>query len=147
MGYEVIDLGDLSALPDRTASGYEFSDHYEPLKTDEADPPEPRRGPERFGFRVYFVDPGEALGSGGMHYHEEQEEFFYVVSGELHVETPEETYRIGPEQAILIKPHSPQRAYVPAGASEQAYVVGVGAPSYRELGRNDGTAYHPESRE
>lgn len=140
MGYHLIDIDELEPLPDRSATGYEISDHYHAFRGGADEPTEPTRGPRTFGFRVYFVDPGEQLGTSGMHYHEEQEELFYLVEGALHVETPERTFRVEAGQALLIEPGSPQRAYVPEDAQTSAYVVAVGAPSYRELGRNDGVA-------
>lgn len=143
MGYELIDTDDLDPLPDRSATGYEISDHYLPFRDADADPPGPNRGPRTFGFRVYFVEPGEALGTGGMHYHEEQEELFYVVDGTLHVQTPDTTFQVDAGQAMFIEPESPQRAFVPDTAEERAYVVAAGAPSYRELGRNDGRPVDP----
>lgn len=143
MGYELIDIDDLDPLPNRTADGYEISDHYMPFRENETDPAPASRGPQELGFRVYFVDPGDELGSGRMHYHEEQEELFYAVAGTLHVETPEETIEVGPGQALVVEPGSPQRAFVPAAAEATAYVVAAGAPSYRALGRNDGQARKP----
>lgn len=138
MGYERIDVSDLDPLPDRTASGYEVSDHYLAFRDIDGVARPARRGPTRFGFRVYHAEPGEGLGAGGMHYHEEQEELFFVVEGTLHVETPDDTYVLVPGQALFVEPESPQRAYVPDDADEPAYVIATGAPSYRELGRNDG---------
>ncbi len=144
MGYELIDINELDEVPDRTATGYEISDHYLPFRDDGEEPRPASRGPEQFGFRVYFIDPGEELGSGRMHYHEEQEELFYVVAGVLHVETPDETFEVGPGQALVIDPGNPQRAYASADAERPVYVVAAGAPSYRTLGRNDGMQYEPE---
>ena len=140
MGYELIDINDLSPLPNRSSTGLEISDHYVPSgETAEATS---TRGPQNVGLRVYFVDPGESLG-GNMHYHDEQEEIFYVVEGVLHVETPEEVYQVESEQALVVEPKSPQRAFNPQGADEPVTVVAIGAPSYKVLERNDSHAYEP----
>lgn len=140
MGYDIVDVADLEPIPDRTATGYEISDHY---RKDSADPDTtvpPSRGPTEIGLRIYEADPGEAL-TEGMHYHEEQEETFYVVSGTLVVDTPDQTYTVRGGQAIVIEPESPQLARVPDDATETTHVVAIGAPSYRKLGRNDGVGY------
>lgn len=138
MGYHLIDVADLEPLPDRTATGYEISDHYvpsgDPVDHDSA------RGPRHVGLRVYHADPGEGLG-GAMHYHEEQEEIFHVVSGTLHLRTPGETIEVTAGQTVVVEPGSPQHAVVPDDATESAHVVAIGAPSYRDLGRNDAASY------
>ena len=144
MGYELIDVADLDPLPNRTATGLEISDHY-----DSPDGPGeggPRRGPKNVGLRVYDAEPGEEL-SDGMHYHEEQEEIFYVIEGTLHVETPEKVYRVGPGQAFVVEPGSPQRAFNPGESTETVHLVAIGAPSYGVLGRNDGKSYLSDDEE
>ena len=138
MGYHVIDVGDLEPLPDRTATGYEISDHYVP--SGDAVAHDATRGPRHVGLRVYHGDPGEELG-GAMHYHEEQEEIFHVVSGIIHLKTPEETIEVTAGQTVVIEPGHPQHTFVPADADESAHVIAIGAPSYRDLGRNDAVAY------
>lgn len=143
MGYELIDTGELAALEDREVECVEVSDHFvkPPEHEDGESQPQPSRGPHRIGLRVYRAEAGEALGGlDQMHYHEEQEETFYVVDGELAVETPEGTYTVQAGQALVIEPESPQRAYVPADASG-AHIVAIGAPSYTDLGRNDSKRY------
>jgi mannose-6-phosphate isomerase-like protein (cupin superfamily) len=144
MGYELIDIEDLSPLPNRSATGLEISDHYVP--TGETPPETKTRGPENVGLRVYLVDPGESLGEG-MHYHDEQEEIFYVVDGVLHVETPDDVYRVASGQALVVEPESPQRAFNPAEADDSVTVVAIGAPSYRVIGRNDAHSYDPDEAE
>jgi mannose-6-phosphate isomerase-like protein (cupin superfamily) len=141
MGYELIDTDDLTPLPNRSSTGLELSDHYVP--TGEPADEERSRGPENVGLRVYHAAPGESLG-GGMHYHEEQEEIFYVIEGTLHVETPQEEYLVDPGQALVVEPGSPQRAFNPTDAPESVHVLAVGAPSYSVLGRNDGQPYDPD---
>lgn len=144
MGYDLIDINDLRPLPNRSATGLEISDHYVP--SGEAAEEASTRGPEKIGLRVYFVDPGESLGAN-MHYHDEQEETFYVVEGVLHVETPDEIYEVESEQALVVEPESPQRAFNPSEADEPVTVVAIGAPSYKILGRNDSHTYEPDHTE
>jgi mannose-6-phosphate isomerase-like protein (cupin superfamily) len=142
MGYELIDTDDLDPLPDRSSTCLELSDHYVP--SNEPVDEERSRGPKNVGLRVYHAAPGESLG-GGMHYHDEQEEVFYVVEGTLHVETPDEEYLVGPGQALVVEPDSPQRAFNPDSATESVHVLAVGAPSYSVLGRNDGHLCEPDT--
>ncbi len=147
MGYELVDAGTIEPLADRAVDCVEVSDHFVPPPADngsEAPIPTPSRGPEQIGLRIYHADPGQGLGgSDYMHYHEEQEETFYVIDGTLHVETPDREYAVAAGQAFVVEPDSPQRAFVPAGANEGCHVVGIGAPSYSVLGRNDAKRYDP----
>jgi mannose-6-phosphate isomerase-like protein (cupin superfamily) len=142
MGYELIDIDDLGPLPNRSSTGLEISDHYVP--SGEAAEGTNARGPENVGLRVYYVDPGESLGEN-MHYHDEQEEIFYVVAGVLHVETPDEIYCVESEQALVVEPGSPQRAFNPRDADDSVTIVAIGAPSYQILGRNDSHPYEPDN--
>jgi mannose-6-phosphate isomerase-like protein (cupin superfamily) len=79
-----------------------------------------------------------------MHYHEEQEEIFYVIEGTLHVETPEQEYLVKSGQALVVEPNSPQQAFNPDDAAESVHVLAIGAPSYSVLGRNDSHPYNPD---
>lgn len=147
MGYELVDADAIDPLSDRAVDCVELSDHFVPPPSGEsADGPEPTptRGPTQIGLRVYHAEPGQGLGgSEHMHSHEEQEETFYVVAGTLCVETPDREYAVSAGQALVVEPGSPQRAFVPADAEGPCHVVGIGAPSYSVLGRNDATRYDP----
>ena len=147
MGYEVIDPYDRDPLPDRPSTVWEISDHYvlppdHPGGDDADGPREPDRGPKTIGMRIYRVAPGEQL-PNRYHYHEEQEELFFVLEGELHVETPEGEFVVGPDQVFLVEPGSPHRGFNPADAGEDLRVLSIGSPSYWVMGRNDGRAYDP----
>ena len=78
---------------------------------------------------VYELAPGEPLATD-YHYHEQREEAFYVLDGELHVETPERDYAVRPGEVFVVEPDSPFRPYNPAEADGSVTVVGIGAPLY-----------------
>lgn len=82
-------------------------------------------GAEAFGFNVYEADPGEQI-PWGYHRHPEHEELFYVISGALAFETPEDTYRVESGEAFFIPEDHPNEAQ--AVGDEPARVVAVGAP-------------------
>lgn len=89
MGYHVIDPDDLEVEPDRPSEMRYVSE---------------AAGMDRMGLRTYTVQPGEEIPLSGMHYHDEQEEVFYVLSGVLWVETPEETYTVETSQFFVAEP-------------------------------------------
>jgi uncharacterized cupin superfamily protein len=124
MGYHVVDPDELAPEPDRPSEMRYVSE---------------AAGMERLGLRTYTVDPGEGIPLSCMHYHDEQEEAFYVISGTLSVETPEETYRVETDQFFVAEPESSHRAHVDDEADEAARVIGIGAPPV-----SDGHSYEDE---
>ncbi len=88
---------------------------------------------------VYVVDPGERL-ARHYHVHDQREELFYVVSGTLHVQTPDRTFEVEPDRLFVVEPGNPILPHVPDTASESARVLGVGAPQY-----DAGRPYDPEA--
>ena len=76
----------------------------------------------------YRADPGEQLPLK-YHYHDGQEEAFYVLSGTLAVETPAGTHTVAPGSLFTVTPESPHRAHNPADADEPVDVLAVGAPT------------------
>jgi len=90
------------------------------------------------GLRVYEADPGEQLPLT-YHYHDEQTEAFYVLEGELHVETPDGGLVIGADEVLVVDPGDPHRAYNPADAAAPVRALAVGAPS-----ADDAHEYDPE---
>lgn len=92
-------------------------------------------GLSNLGLRVYDVEPDEDIPYSGLHYHDTQEEVFFVIEGTLNVETPEETYTVNSGELFIAEPESPHRAYNDAGATEPLRVLGIGAPPV-----NDGHA-------
>jgi quercetin dioxygenase-like cupin family protein len=121
MGYHVIDPDDLDARPDRPSEMRYISEAADL---------------DHLGLRLYRVDPGESIPLSGLHYHDEQEEAFYVVAGTLSVETPDELFRVPAGHVFIAEPGSAHRAHVDADADGPAEVVGIGAPP-----QSDGHAY------
>jgi mannose-6-phosphate isomerase-like protein (cupin superfamily) len=127
MGYHLVDPEDLDQWDDRpvdvrsisTAAGLAYQDS--PL-----------------GLRVYEAQPGEMFGLS-YHSHDEQVEVFYVLDGTLHVETPDEEYVVESDQALVVDPESPQRAYNPDDADEPVRALAMGAPSV-----DDAQPYDPD---
>lgn len=83
---------------------------------------------EHLGLRIYVVEPGEDIPWSGLHYHDTQEEAFYVNEGSIHVETPNEEFQVATGELFVVEPENPHRAFNPAEADEPARVLGIGAP-------------------
>ncbi|MFC7009000.1 cupin domain-containing protein [Halalkalicoccus salilacus] len=112
MGYHAITVDELSATPDRPCERRAISDAAEL---------------ESANINRYDVAPGEQIPLA-YHYHDEQEELFYVLSGTLSVETPEGEYTIDADEVFIAEPDSPHRAYNPDEAEETVRVLAIGAP-------------------
>ena len=112
MGYRVVDADAVEPEADRPCECRKLS--------------EPG-GLEHTAINRFRAEPGEQLPLA-YHYHETQQEAFYVLSGSLAVETPEETYEIATDDLFVVDPESPQRAYNPADADGPVTVLAIGAP-------------------
>jgi len=121
MGYHVVDPADLDPEPDRPSEMKYVSEAADL---------------DHLGLRTYRVEPGESIPLSGLHYHDEQEEVFYVREGELSVETPDRTYTVDPGQFFVAEPGSPHRAHVADDADGECRLLGVGAPP-----QSDGHSY------
>ena len=117
MGYHHVDVDGIEPTPDRPSVQRAVGD---------------AAGLTEMAVNRYEVAPGEAIPLA-YHYHDEQEELFYVLSGTLAVETPEGTYEVGADEAFAVEPGSPQRAHNPDSAAEGVVVLAVGAPAVEDV--------------
>ncbi|MFB6096945.1 MAG: cupin domain-containing protein [Haloferacaceae archaeon] len=112
MGYRTVDTDDLELAPDRPCDLRRISE---------------AAGLEGMAVNRFSAEPGEQLPLA-YHYHEQQEELFYVLAGTLHVETPDEEFVIDADGVFACDPESPQRAFNPADADAAVEVLAVGVP-------------------
>jgi mannose-6-phosphate isomerase-like protein (cupin superfamily) len=112
MGYRVVDALSVEPTPDRPCEQRALTGAAEL---------------EQMSFNRYVVQPGEQMPLA-YHYHDEQQEAFYVLSGTLLVETPEGTFDVERDQLFAADPESPHRAYNPEDAEGPVTVLAVGAP-------------------
>lgn len=112
MGYQVVDPDDVDPIEDRPCVTLPVGDS---------------AGLENIGLRLYRVAPGEQMPLA-YHYHDEQEEVFYVLTGTLHVETPDEEFEISAGRLFIAEPESPHLAFNPNGADGPVEVLALGAP-------------------
>lgn len=112
MGYHVVRVSELEPTPDRPSTQWAVGDAADL---------------SNFAMNVYEAAPGEQVPLA-YHLHQAQEEAMYVLSGTLHVETPEGEKVLGPDEVFIAEPESPHRAFNPADASESVRLIAVGAP-------------------
>ncbi|WP_336336325.1 cupin domain-containing protein [Haloarcula brevis] len=113
MGYHHISVDDIEPTPDRPSVQRSISDAADL---------------ENVAVNRYEVAPGEDIPLA-YHYHDDQEELFYVLSGTLAVETPEGTYEVGEDEVFVVEPDSPQRAHNPESATDPVRALAIGAPA------------------
>lgn len=86
-------------------------------------------GVEGFAMNHYDLAPGETL-SGGMHTHEDQEEVFYVLSGTVTFETPDDAFEVPAGDAVRFAPGEYQHGRNDTDGRVQ--VLALGAPRETE---------------
>ncbi|WP_132059257.1 cupin domain-containing protein [Halorussus amylolyticus] len=124
MGYHVIDPASVEPTPDRPCVQRAVGEE---------------AGLGNVALNLYEVEPGEQIPLA-YHYHDDQEEVFYVLDGELRVETPDEEYAVPENHLLVVDPDSPQRAFNPEDASASVRTLALGAPPV-----DDVHAYDPDS--
>ncbi len=124
MGYHHVDPSTIDPTPDRPSVQRAIGETL---------------GLENLAVNRYEVAPGEEIPLA-YHYHDHQEELFYVLAGRLHVDTPEGTYEVAADEVFVVEPDSPQFAYNPESADTDVEVLAVGAPAV-----DDVHAYDPEA--
>ena len=125
MGYRAVDADSVPPEPDRPCECRKLSES---------------GGLTEMAINRFRAAPGEQIPLA-YHYHETQQEAFYVLNGTLSVETPDETYEVTEDDLFVVDPESPQRAHNPADADGPVTVLAVGAPP----ADGDAVAYEPEA--
>lgn len=123
MDYSVVDPDDLERVDDRPCDLRRLSE---------------AAGMDNVAINRFDAEPGEMLPLA-YHVHDTQEEAFLVLSGTLHVETPEGELVVPEGSMFAAQPNSPHRAYNPEDADESVSVIAIGAPSV-----DDVAPYEPE---
>jgi len=110
-GYDRRSIPELEAREDRPARRFDVSSAL---------------GIEGYNLNVAFLDPGERLALSGLHYHEDQEEFFYVAAGRCRVELEEGSFDLETDGMVRFDPGTAQFVHNPS--DEPAKVIAIGHP-------------------
>lgn len=74
---------------------------------------------------LFVIDPGQRMPSG-YHYHDDQEELFYVIEGTVEFRTAEGIVTVDSDEAFYVPPGRPQKCY--NAGDVRARVLAIGAP-------------------
>lgn len=118
MGYHVVDPADIDPTADHPCDRRSISEI---------------TGLSTLALAVYELAPGDELATA-YHYHDHREEALYVLSGELWIETPDQTFVVEANEIFVVEPESPIRPYNPPDAARSVRVIGTGAPLF-DIGR------------
>ncbi|MEF8801466.1 MAG: cupin domain-containing protein [Halolamina sp.] len=121
MGYHHVDPATVDPTPDRPSVQRAISETL---------------GLENVAVNRYEAEPGEAIPLA-YHYHDDQEEVFYVLAGTLVVETPGERYEVGADEVFAVEPGSPQ--YASAAEDVRGSKAPAGQPEADASGDADRT--------
>lgn len=112
-GWKHISLTDVERNPDKPGKRWELSSD---LAVD------------AFNFNVAILDPDEHLSQNHFHYHENQQEMFYLVEGTCRVETPDEGFEMGPDEAVVFEKGEVGAHVIHNPFDEPCKLVAIGWP-------------------
>lgn len=85
-------------------------------------------GIDAFNFNVGVLSPGERLSQNHFHYHENQRELFYVVEGRCRVETGDEGFEMGVDEAVAFEAGEEGTHVIHNPFDEPCKLVAIGWP-------------------
>ena len=109
--YDHHSLDDVDTNPDKPGRRWELS---------------PALGLDGYNFNVAVLGPGEPLSENGYHYHENQQEFVYVVDGRCQVEVDDGSVRLEPDDVVRFDAGAVHLVHNPF--ETPAKLVAVGSP-------------------
>lgn len=110
-GYASASLRDLETNPEKPGRRWEVS---------------PALGIDGFNFNVALLEPGTPLSQNEYHRHENQAEFFYVVSGRCRVEVEDESFDLSADEVVYFERGVPHLLHNPF--DEPCKLVAIGHP-------------------
>lgn len=113
-GWRHVRLSDAETNPEKPGERWELS---------------PELGIEAFNLNVAVLDPDERLSQNHFHYHENQRELFLVVEGKCRVETDEEGFEMGVDEAVAFEKGREGAHVLYNPFEEPCKVVAVGWPA------------------
>lgn len=87
-GCHRVSLSDLTTNPEKPGDRWEIS---------------PELGIGAFNFNVAILEPEDRLSQNHYHYHENQRELFFVIEGRCRIETVEEGFEMGIDEAVAFE--------------------------------------------
>lgn len=86
----------------------------------------PQLGIDDYNFNVAVLERGEPLSQNGYHYHENQQEFFYVIDGRCQVEVEDGAFRLREDEIVHFEEGVVHLLHNPF--DEPAKLVAIGNP-------------------
>lgn len=112
-GWKHVSLDDLETNPEKPGRRWEAS---------------PAFGIDAFNFNVAVLESDERLSQNHFHYHENQKELFYVVSGACRVETRDEGFTADEDEIIAFREGPAGAHLVHNPFEEPCKLVAIGWP-------------------
>lgn len=110
-GYRHRSLSEFETNPEKPGQRWELS---------------PELGIEGYNLNVAVLEPGERLSQNAYHYHENQQESYYVLDGRCRVETDEESFTIGADEILVTDPGVNHLLHNPF--EDACKLLAIGAP-------------------
>lgn len=84
-------------------------------------------GIESYNFNIAVLESGECLSQNEYHYHENQEEFYYIVAGRCRVEVEDNSFDMDEDDVLLVEREVNHLLHNPFEKS--CKLIAIGAPS------------------
>lgn len=110
-GYERARLSELEANPEKPSRRWEIS---------------PQLDIPGYNFNVAVLKPDERLSQTAFHYHENQEEFFYVIDGACRVEAETESFDLSEDEMVVFREGAVHLLHNPF--DEPCKLIAIGYP-------------------
>lgn len=115
-GYTHATLADIPVAPDKPASRHEVSKAL---------------GIDGYNLNITVLEPAERHPHSGLHYHEAQEEFFYVMTGRCRVETESDSIDLGADEMVVFRPGTAQMIHNPFDSTAKILAIGYPADKHQ----------------
>ena len=109
--FERRSLADLETNPEKPGRRWELS---------------PQLGITDYNLNVAVLAPGERLSQNAYHYHENQEEVYYVIEGRVRVEVEDGSFDLAADEVLRFEPGAPHLLHNPF--DERCRLIAIGSP-------------------
>lgn len=111
MAYEHRSLGEFDPNPEKPGRRWELS---------------PELGIEAYNLNIAVLEPDERLSQNAYHYHENQRELYYTVSGHYRIETDDGSFDVTEDEVAVFEPGVNHLVHNPF--DESCKLIAIGDP-------------------
>jgi mannose-6-phosphate isomerase-like protein (cupin superfamily) len=124
MSYEHRSLSAFEPNPEKPGRRFELS---------------PELGIDLYNLNVAVLEPGERLSENAYHYHENQRELYYTVSGRCRIEVDDGSFDMAKDDVAVFEPGANHLVHNPF--EKACKLIAIGDPARRTVSSSSGAAF------